>query len=201
MESGGNTLARTVKDLITIIKAPSLGTSANLLDIFSNILTIGVTIATAYGLISNVGGGTTEFKFFFALNINFAEVSLTFRLIVFLISSVALGWGLGAIISFLTASRQDHLTIISYIASLLWGILLVATADWMAAPQAETRAITFPLFTLVGAGIMLWLSVFQLRSKSASGSVTVATNRANSLLAVTIGVLFAFLLNLISSTP
>ncbi|WP_162946970.1 hypothetical protein [Ruegeria sp. EL01] len=149
-----------------------------------------------FGITSNLANSTSSVVF----NVEVASLSLPVRLTLLVMIAAALGWGMGALVTRLSQSRNESLSIAAYVIALLWGGMMVGAAEWLAiAPRQQVLSETM-LFTVTGTGLALWISGFHFRSTSQGGKRAMRI-RCDALLFFTIGSALVMVLTLLGSRP
>ncbi len=134
------------------------------------------------GITSNFASNTAGL----ALSIDVTRLSLPVRMTLLMLTAAALGWGMGALVAWLSRSRKEAQTFIAYVVALIWGGLLVGAADWLAnVPIRQVLSETM-LFTVVGCGVALWVSAFHFRSNAGRNRRALRT-RCDALLLFSVG--------------
>ncbi len=125
---------------------------------------IGALLAIL-GISSNFANNTSRVVF----NVEVATLSLPVRMILVILIAAALGWGLGALVTWLSRSRNEALSFAVYVVAILWGGLIVGAADWLAVAMNRQILSETLLFTIVGMGLALWIAGFHFRNSNAAG--------------------------------
>lgn len=153
------------------------------MDFLANLASIGV------GAFALAGTSSAGRRVDFVFDVNASALPL--RLFVLILISAAMGWGLGALVGFLSVRRTEARGVLSLLAALAMATLLVLSAEWLAMPAQNTALPELFLFTAIGLGLALWIARFQFSQRLVS-EVSVLMVRAQALfgfVVVSLGVL------------
>lgn len=154
----------------------------------ANILSIGTTLATIYGIGNYVGGSSSKI----AISMN--ETPFAIRFILIVLIAAGLGWAYGSLSARLTNTRKEYLHVISQIMALVFAAILVAAAEMISDSAAKGVLPQVQFFTLMGLAIVMWLCRFQYRSHARSVASAVMNRRAIGLLVFAATTVFVLLL-------
>lgn len=127
------------------------------MDFLANLASVGV------GVFALAGTSSAGRKVDFVFDVNASALPL--RLFVLILISAAMGWGLGALVGFLSVRKTEARGVLSLLAALAMATLLVLSADWLAVPTKNTALPELFLFTVIGLGLALWIARFQFSQR------------------------------------
>ncbi len=146
------------------------------------------------GISSNFANNTTSVVF----NVEVASLSLPVRMTLLILIAAALGWGLGALVAWLSRSNNESLSFAAYVVAILWGGMIVGAAEWLAVSLRQQILSETLLFTVAGMGLALWVAGFHFRSSNAGGRHTLRL-RCDALLLFSIGAALFLVLTLLGT--
>lgn len=103
------------------------------------------------------------------LNVDVNSLSLPMRMTLLMLIAAALGWGVGALVAWLSRSRNEAKGFAAYVIAIMWGGLMVGAADWLAVDPRRQILSEVMLYTIAGTGFALWVAGIHLRGARSDG--------------------------------
>jgi hypothetical protein len=94
------------------------------------------------------------------------------RLLLMILFSTTLAWALGSLVSRLTQTRHEHWHIVSYVLAIIFGAGLVTVAELISNQSSNGALPQVPLFSLIGACMMIGICRFIFRSRPSNTSAS-----------------------------
>jgi hypothetical protein len=112
-----------------------------------------------------------------------ANMQFALRFVILMVIAAAMGWALGALVSWLTEARKlsEGRKLISYFVAAITGGLLIFSADWLSLDRRSGGLPELEVLTCLGMAVALWVASFQFRMHVGSGVRDVIKVRSMSL--------------------
>lgn len=141
---------------------PGFASGRKICEAIADFLSFGGAVATFLGIGSSFGSNSSG-PFFTMKDAPFA-----LRTVLLVFVAAALGWTLGSLTSRLTQTRKEQWHIVSYILAVIMGATLITVAELLADRSASSDLPQVPLFSLVGACLIIAICRFVFRTRLSS---------------------------------
>ncbi|MCY4179462.1 MAG: hypothetical protein OXC60_04880 [Litoreibacter sp.] len=155
-----------------------IGLSSSVVSLIMAAFTVLQFIATAFGGGSRASSNNPSF-----LDTLQFQTEWPFQLIVFLVFCLVFGFGLGFLLARFTESDEPGLQLFSIGGAVLWGILVVATANRLTNPNSGAAELQVHAFSALGLAVTFYLIIFQFRNAGPTSDVDILERRSTAVLA------------------
>lgn len=113
--------------------------------------------------------------------INVDALPLSLRFVISCVIAAAMGWLLGALVSWLTRDQSEKHNALGLLVALVTAGLFIFSAEWLANPDPRSAIPELELFAAFGLLVAFWVTCFNFRMHAEGAGVGVLKSRASAL--------------------